>query len=201
MNTIHIYTDGACSGNPGKGGYGAVLTCGNNKKELSGSFRKTTNNRMELMAAIAALECLRNEGSRVILTSDSKYLVDAINQNWIEKWARKGFANVKNADLWKRLIAVIDRHDVTFKWVKGHSGDVFNERCDALAVNAYNTDATAVDEGFESSLQEEPTIFDKSECTPLTPEEILTQEFGADLCSKILSVISNHNLTLMQCSK
>ena len=143
---VDIYTDGAARGNPeGPGGYGTVLeyrdTKGNlHTKELSQGYRKTTNNRMELMAAIAGLEAL-NRPCQVNLYSDSKYLVDAFNQHWIENWVRKGWKRgknepVKNIDLWKRLLAAKEPHQVTFIWVKGHDGHPQNERCDALATGA-----------------------------------------------------------------
>lgn len=152
---IDIYTDGAARGNPeGPGGYGTVLeyrdTKGNlHTKELSQGYRKTTNNRMELMAAIAGLEAL-NRPCQVNLYSDSKYLVDAFNQHWIENWVRKGWKRgknepVKNIDLWKRLLAAKEPHQVTFIWVKGHDGHPQNERCDALATGAADGEDLAED--------------------------------------------------------
>lgn len=152
---VDIYTDGAARGNPdGPGGYGTVLeyrdTKGNlHTKELSRGYRKTTNNRMELMAAIAGLEAL-NRPCQVNLYSDSKYLVDAFNQHWIENWVRKGWKRgknepVKNIDLWKRLLAAKEPHQVTFIWVKGHDGHPQNERCDALATGAADGEELAED--------------------------------------------------------
>ena len=152
---VDIYTDGAARGNPeGPGGYGTVLeyrdTKGNlHTKELSRGYRKTTNNRMELMAAIAGLEAL-NRPCQVNLYSDSKYLVDAFNQHWIENWVRKGWKRgknepVKNIDLWKRLLAAKEPHQVTFIWVKGHDGHPQNERCDALATGAADGEDLAED--------------------------------------------------------
>ena len=152
---VDIYTDGAARGNPeGPGGYGTVLeyrdTKGNlHTKELSQGYRKTTNNRMELMAAIAGLEAL-NRPCQVNLYSDSKYLVDAFNQHWIENWVRKGWKRgknepVKNIDLWKRLLAAKEPHQVTFIWVKGHDGHPQNERCDALATGAADAEDLAED--------------------------------------------------------
>ena len=137
MKHIDIYTDGACRGNPGKGGWGAVLVYGGREKELSGGEAETTNNRMELMAAIAALEALK-EPCEVTLTSDSKYLTDAINKGWLASWKKNGWRKsdrsaVLNPELWQRIDALITRHDVTFVWVKGHAGHPYNERCDALA--------------------------------------------------------------------
>lgn len=152
---VDIYTDGAARGNPeGPGGYGTVLeyrdTKGNlHTKELSQGYRKTTNNRMELMAAIAGLAAL-NRPCQVNLYSDSKYLVDAFNQHWIENWVRKGWKRgknepVKNIDLWKRLLAAKEPHQVTFIWVKGHDGHPQNERCDALATGAADGEDLAED--------------------------------------------------------
>lgn len=138
MKTVDIYTDGACSGNPGPGGYAAVLVYKGIEKEISGGERLTTNNRMELMGAITALEAL-NEPCVVRLTSDSKYLVDAVTKGWLASWRRSGYRNgkpneVKNPDLWERLAAQLERHSVSFIWVKGHAGHPYNERCDRLAV-------------------------------------------------------------------
>ena len=133
---VNLYTDGACRGNPGKGGYGAILVYGSYEKELSGGERETTNNRMELMAAIVGLEALK-ESCIVKLYSDSKYLVDAFNLGWVESWRaagwRRGKDELKNPDLWVRLYEQVERHEVEFIWVKGHAGHKYNERCDALA--------------------------------------------------------------------
>ncbi len=138
MKTVDIYTDGACSGNPGPGGYAAVLVYKGIEKEISGGERLTTNNRMELMGAITALEAL-NEPCVVRLTSDSKYLVDAVTKGWLASWRRSGYRSgkpneVKNPDLWERLAIQLERHSVSFIWVKGHAGHPYNERCDRLAV-------------------------------------------------------------------
>lgn len=154
---VKIYTDGAARGNPdGPGGYGAILQYvdGNgtlHEKELSRGYKKTTNNRMELMAAIAGLEAL-NRPCRVQLHSDSSYLVNAFNQHWIEGWIKKGWKRgknepVKNIDLWKRLLAAKGPHQVEFIWVKGHNGHPLNERCDVLATTAADGDELWVDEG------------------------------------------------------
>ena len=138
MKSVELYTDGACRGNPGKGGWGAILVYGSYKKELSGGERETTNNRMELMAAISGLEALR-EPCQVTLYSDSKYLVDAFLEGWIDSWRSKGWRRgkepLKNPDLWERLYALTEIHKVDFVWVKGHDGHVYNERCDALATS------------------------------------------------------------------
>lgn len=133
---IYLYTDGASSGNPGPGGYGAVLKCGEHRKELSGGFIRTTNNRMELLAVILGLEAVRWQNADIEVWSDSSYVVKAINEGWLRNWERKRFAKVKNPDLWMRFLAVYRRHHVTFHWLKGHAGHPENERCDQLAVNA-----------------------------------------------------------------
>lgn len=138
MKKVNIYTDGACKGNPGPGGYGAILVYGSVEKEFSGGEAQTTNNRMELLGAITALSALK-EPCEVVLTSDSKYLVDAINQNWAVGWRAKGWKKsdgkpALNIDLWERLLDLLDTHKVKFVWVKGHAGHPYNERCDRLAV-------------------------------------------------------------------
>ena len=135
---VTIYTDGACSGNPGPGGWGAILVYGELKKELSGGEARTTNNRMELLGAITALEALK-EPCEVALYSDSQYLVKAINEGWAVRWRKNGWMRNKkdpavNVDLWERLLKLLGEHDVTFHWVKGHAQNPMNNRCDALAV-------------------------------------------------------------------
>lgn len=140
LKHIDIFTDGACSGNPGKGGYGVILKYNNNVKELSEGFLLTTNNRMEILAAIKGLEALK-ESCEVTLYSDSKYLVDAVNQGWIIKWQKNDWyrtksEKAKNVDLFKRLLVQLERHRVEFIWVKGHAGHAENERCDKLATSA-----------------------------------------------------------------
>ena len=137
MKHVDVYTDGACRGNPGKGGWGAVLVYKGVEKELSGGERMTTNNRMELSAVIAALSALR-EPCEITLTSDSKYVVDAVTKGWAKSWKAKGWKKADkspalNSDLWDKLLALLDYHTVTFVWVKGHAGHPYNERCDALA--------------------------------------------------------------------
>ena len=137
MKKVTIYTDGACSGNPGPGGWGAVLKYGEAQKELSGGDPHTTNNRMEVTAAIEALKALK-ESCEVDLYSDSKYLVDSINKGWLQNWVKLGFMKkgkpVPNTELWKELLEVLDRHKVEFIWVKGHAENEYNNRCDELAV-------------------------------------------------------------------
>lgn len=136
-NRIVIYTDGAASGNPGPGGYGVVMMCGPYRKELSGGFRKTTNNRMELLAVITGLEALKQPGEEVTIYSDSRYVVDAVEKGWVFGWEKTGFKNKKNPDLWKRFLTVYRKHKISFVWVKGHADIPENERCDQLAVGAY----------------------------------------------------------------
>lgn len=133
---IYLFTDGASSGNPGPGGYGVVLRCAGRKMELSGGYSLTTNNRMELLAVIRGLEAIRWRNAEVHVYSDSSYVVNAINKGWLENWQRKGFAKVKNPDLWIRLAALLKLHRVAFHWIKGHAGHPENERCDKLAVAA-----------------------------------------------------------------
>ena len=138
MKEVELYTDGSCSGNPGPGGWGAILRFRGLEKELSGGERETTNNRMELTAAIRGLEALK-EPCRVALYTDSQYISNAINQHWLVNWKKRGWKKadkspVLNRELWEALDAQLSRHDVTFHWVKGHSDNAYNNRCDALAV-------------------------------------------------------------------
>ena len=154
MKEVTVYTDGACSGNPGPGGYGAVLLYGTARKELAAGYQKTTNNRMELMAVIAGLEAL-NRPCQVDLFSDSKYVVDAFNQKWIDGWIKKNWNRgksgpVKNIDLWKRLLKAKEIHQVTFHWVKGHDGHPQNERCDELATTAADSGNWLKDLGIDT---------------------------------------------------
>lgn len=149
---ITIYTDGASSGNPGPGGYGVVLLSGPHRKEISAGFRKTTNNRMELLAVIAGLETLKNKGETVLVISDSKYVVDAVEKGWLFGWVKKNFKDKKNPDLWKRFLDIYKQHQVKFKWVKGHNENPENERCDKMAVAASMEKNLAVDEGYEKGM-------------------------------------------------
>ncbi len=146
--TIYLYTDGAASGNPGPGGYGVVLKCGSHIKEISGGFAKTTNNRMELLAVIIGLEAIKWQNARVEVWSDSKYVVSAITEGWLEKWIIKGWKKVKNPDLWQRFLPLYRAHQVTFHWIKGHAGHPENERCDRLAVAAYGQGGLPEDTGY-----------------------------------------------------
>ncbi len=147
MVQVDLFTDGAAKGNPGPGGYGAILRSGAHEKELSGGFYHTTNNRMELMAVIVGIEALKS-GCSVRVVSDSKYVVDAFNARWIEGWKRRGWAKVKNPDLWKRLLKAMEPHQVKFEWIKGHNDHPENERCDRLAVAA-SLNPTEQDYGFQ----------------------------------------------------
>lgn len=152
MKTVSIYTDGACSGNPGPGGYGVVLLYGDKRKELSCGFRLTTNNRMEVLAAIKGLEALK-EPCKVNLYSDSKYLVDAIEKGWVAKWKKNNWMRNKsdravNVDLWERLLVQLDKHEVTFIWVKGHASNPENNRCDKLATSIIRSGVLEDDEGY-----------------------------------------------------
>lgn len=133
---IFLYTDGASSGNPGPGGYGVVLKCAGMVKEMSEGFSLTTNNRMELLAVIKGLEAIRWDNAEVHVYSDSSYVVNAINKGWLQTWKARGYAKVKNPDLWMRFEPLLRKHRVAFHWIKGHAGHPENERCDALAVAA-----------------------------------------------------------------
>ncbi|ACB53738.1 ribonuclease H [Crocosphaera subtropica ATCC 51142] len=153
MKKVQIYTDGACSGNPGKGGYGIILVHNEHRKELSGGYRLTTNNRMEMMAAIIGLEALKMPCD-VTLYTDSRYLVDAITKGWAKKWQGNGWKRnkketAKNPDLWQKLLDLCEEHEVEFVWVKGHAGHPENEQCDRLAVTAAQQSELAIDEVYE----------------------------------------------------
>ena len=149
MKTVYIYTDGACSGNPGAGGWGAILKYRGAEKELSGAEKMTTNNRIELTAVISALSALK-EPCKAIITTDSKYVVDGITKGWAKSWQKNGWVKsdkkpALNSDLWGKLLELCERHDVEFVWVKGHAGHPENERCDQLAVNGYKALANDID--------------------------------------------------------
>ncbi len=153
---IFLYTDGAASGNPGPGGWGVVLKCGSLRKEMSGGFRLTTNNRMELLAVIMGLEAIKWENAAVEVYSDSSYVVKAVTEGWLQGWVAMDFKKKKNKDLWLRFLDAYKRHKVNFHWLKGHAGHPENERCDRLAVEAYNLPSLPKDEGYE---QEETNLF------------------------------------------
>lgn len=149
---VVIFTDGACTGNPGPGGYGAILMYGEHRRELSGGFRRTTNNRMELTAAIKALEALK-EPCTVTLFSDSEYVVNGVSRGWVHRWRAAGWRRngktVPNWELWQRLLDLCDRHEVTLRWVESHAGHIDNERCDELASSAACAGKLPADAGYE----------------------------------------------------
>ena len=163
---VEIYTDGACIGNPGPGGYGIVLLYGQRRKEVTGGYRMTTNNRMEILAAIVGLELLKTP-CKVTVYSDSLYLVDGMMKGWVQQWRtsnwhRKGGKIVPNADLWARLLHICAAHEVTFIWVQGHAGQPENERCDRLSIQAAQSPNLAIDEEYERMLavkQSQQSIF------------------------------------------
>ena len=148
---ITIYTDGAASGNPGPGGFGVVLISGPHRKELSRGYKKTTNNRMELLAVIVGLEELRFENSKVTIYSDSKYVVDAVEKGWLFNWEKTRFKKKKNPDLWLRFLKQYRKHRVKFIWIKGHAANKENELCDKLAVKASQGTDLLIDEGYEKN--------------------------------------------------
>lgn len=150
MADVIMYTDGAASGNPGPGGFGVVLKSGVHRKELMAGFRKTTNNRMELLAVIVGLEALKKPGLEVTIYSDSRYVVDAVEKGWVFGWEKKGFKGKKNPDLWQRFLSIYRQHRVKFVWVKGHADIPENERCDQLAVQASQSDRLQVDFYYEA---------------------------------------------------
>lgn len=147
---LTIYTDGAARGNPGPGGYGAILMWGPVRKELSGGYRKTTNNRMELLAVIKALEALKKEGLNITIYSDSQYVVKAVNEGWLKRWVATDFkGGKKNKDLWMQYWHLAKKNNISFKWVRGHADNAFNNRCDELATAAADGKDLLVDEGYE----------------------------------------------------
>jgi ribonuclease HI len=151
METIKLYTDGAARGNPGKGGYGVLLIFGQFKKELSGGFRHTTNNRMELLAVIEGLKAITKPELPVTLFSDSKYVIDAISKGWLATWIKTNFkGGKKNSDLWKQYYQISQKFKIECVWVKGHADNPFNNRCDELATEAADGTDLAIDEVFES---------------------------------------------------
>ncbi len=151
---INIFTDGSSRGNPGPGGYGIVLKSGSHYKEISGGYRLTTNNRMELMAVIRALEALKKENSNVTVYSDSLYVCNALNKGWLFNWEKRGFKKVMNPDLWTKFLVLYRRHSVKFEWIKGHSGHIENERCDRLAFEASQNEILEEDLWYVNSMQE-----------------------------------------------
>ncbi|MEJ6589376.1 MAG: ribonuclease HI [Crocinitomicaceae bacterium] len=151
MSLIEIYTDGSSRGNPGPGGYGVVMSFKDNEKELSQGFRKTTNNRMELLGVIVAVESLKTKDIPVKVYSDSKYVIDAITKGWLDSWIIKRFKGKKNQDLWMRYHEAAKGYKITFEWVKGHAGNPKNERCDVLAVESSKQKPLLIDHVFEAN--------------------------------------------------
>ncbi|MBL0309275.1 MAG: ribonuclease HI [Bacteroidetes bacterium] len=149
MAKVELYTDGSARGNPGRGGYGVILKWNHHEKELSQGFRKTTNNRMELLAVIVGLESLTREGMEVEVYSDSKYVIEPVKERWLFGWEKTGFKKKKNPDLWQRFLIVYRKHTVRFHWVKGHNDHPFNERCDVLATEAADSRHLLIDEVYE----------------------------------------------------
>ena len=149
---INLYTDGSAKGNPGKGGYGVVLIAGKHYKEISRGFRYTTNNRMELLAVIVGLEHLKSNKSDVVVFSDSKYVVDAVEKKWVFGWEKKNFNKKKNPDLWIRFLKIYKKQKVSFVWVKGHANNKENERCDVLAVQAAESKNLLTDQWYENNI-------------------------------------------------
>ncbi|MDR1551887.1 MAG: ribonuclease HI [Prevotellaceae bacterium] len=153
MAEITVYTDGAARGNPGNGGYGVIMISGKYRKEISQGFALTTNNRMELLAVIVALENIKLENANVTVYSDSRYVVDAINEGWLKSWERTHFKNKKNPDLWMRFLKVYRRHNIRFVWIEGHAGNPLNELCDKMAVEASMQANLQEDKGYILSIE------------------------------------------------
>jgi len=149
MDILEIYTDGASRGNPGRGGYGIVLKWNENRREISAGYRKTTNNRMELLAVIVALETLTREGLHIKIYTDSKYVVDAVEKKWVLGWVKKQFKDKKNKDLWLRFLESYKKHSIQFIWVKGHASNRENNRCDELATQAADNGNLLIDTWYE----------------------------------------------------
>ena len=160
MKIINIYTDGAARGNPGPGGYGVILEYNGHVKELSDGFQLTTNNRMELLAVIVGLETIKLQGYKINVFSDSKYVVSAVNENWVFEWEKNNYKKKKNKDLWIRFLHIYRKHTIKLTWIKGHSGHPQNEKCDKLAVNASNLPSLKKDIGYENNLNSPKTLFD-----------------------------------------
>ncbi len=156
---IHIYTDGSARGNPGPGGYGAILRSGAYEKELSQGYRLTTNNRMELLSVIVALETIKSPGHEVMVFSDSQYVVNSVEKGWVFGWKKKGFKDKKNPDLWMRFLEIYPKHKVKFHWIKGHNEHPENERCDVLAVKAATGSHLLIDSGYEQEVRGPKGLF------------------------------------------
>ena len=151
MADIIVHTDGSAKGNPGKGGYGIVIMSGEYRKDISVGYRLTTNNRMELLAVIVALEMIKQPNNNVMIFSDSKYVIDSVEKKWVFGWQKKGFKGKKNVDLWQRFLKIYPKQNVKFTWVKGHAGNVLNERVDSLAVEGAESENLLVDEQYEEN--------------------------------------------------
>lgn len=160
---ITIYTDGACSGNPGPGGLGIILMAGEHKKEFSEGYQLTTNNRMELLAVIKGLQMLKTNQYPVCIYSDSKYVIDAVQQKWVFGWATKNFKGKKNADLWMEFLKLNQQFKIRFVWVKGHASNPYNNRCDELAVEAAKSKSKKKDHVFERIVKEQKELTDEAE--------------------------------------
>jgi ribonuclease HI len=158
-HVVEVFTDGAAKGNPGRGGYGVVMRYKNLEREFSQGFRRTTNNRMELLAVIIALEALKTNEHPVRVCSDSKYVIDSITKGWIFGWQKTGFKNKKNPDLWKRYLLLHGQFKIDFIWVRGHNGHPENERCDVLAVKAAESKDLLIDTFYEESEKEAKNLF------------------------------------------
>lgn len=147
---VHVYTDGSARGNPGRGGYGVVMMSGSHRKEMSAGYRLTTNNRMELLAVIVAIESMKLPNLDITVHTDSKYVCEAVEKKWVFGWAQKGFKDKKNPDLWRRFLGLYPKHQIQFKWIKGHAGHALNERCDQLATEAADGGNLLVDTWYEN---------------------------------------------------
>jgi ribonuclease HI len=192
MDEITIYTDGSSLGNPGPGGYGVVMLYGNQRKELFGGFRMTTNNRMEILAAIKALEAVLTPNKKIAIYSDSKLLCDAFNKKWLDSWRAKGWKKadkkpVLNRDLWERLLVFTDKMDVKFVWVKAHVGNPENERCDTLAKFAAEGDDLLVDENYENE-NAHSGLFSQNllENMPELKNELLVRQMAGNITCKVI---------------
>ncbi len=151
---VHVYTDGSARGNPGRGGYGVVMMSGSHRKEMSAGYRLTTNNRMELLAVIVAIESMKLPKLDITVHTDSKYVCEAVEKKWVFGWAQKGFKDKKNSDLWRRFLALYPQHHIQFKWIKGHAGHALNERCDQLATAAADGGNLLVDAWYENEQKD-----------------------------------------------
>lgn len=155
---VTVYTDGSARGNPGNGGYGIVLISGQHKKEMSAGYRLTTNNRMELLAVIVAIESMKIPKLDITVYTDSKYVCEAVEKRWVFGWAQKGFKDKKNPDLWRRFLALYPKHSIQFKWIKGHAGHPMNERCDILATAAADGNNLLVDDYYEQEIEKNKNL-------------------------------------------